>query len=261
MNRRHFLTVMGGTTAASIIHTEAARAESTTTLYVKGLVMMSVEDSELLRLGFPKAPGHKATLAVLPREGNLRVMNIRGKSSLQTSALQSSPSKILIPELVSMKEFYGDQVRSRITECPTVISIPYAAIRSVTADELSPSRYTFIRTDNGEEVHTFRPRQIAESIKIDLSSTGTLKLDGGKVSIPLAGTRELHADYSPEANAANNTGDVFADHFHHYLMYVDRPPSANFDVVPKKLAGNAASPERVGNSFYPPFFFCYMVAV
>ena len=32
-----------------------------------------------------------------------------------------------------------------------------------------------MRTDNGEEVTSFRPRQVAETIKIDLSSAGILK--------------------------------------------------------------------------------------
>src|SRR5207247_2333913 len=116
---------------------------------------------------------------------------------------------------------------------------PYSVIRNITATELSPSRYTFVRADNGQEIETFRARRIAETIKIDLSSVGVLKLDGGKVSIPLETVSELHAEHSPEASAAKNRGDAFTDHFHHYLHYLDRPPAADFDVVPKKLAGNS----------------------
>jgi len=42
--------------------------------------------------------------------------------------------------------------------------------KSVTTAVVSPTRYTFVRSDNGAEIETFRPRQIAESLKFDLSS-------------------------------------------------------------------------------------------
>jgi hypothetical protein len=261
MNRRNFLTVMGGATAASVLKINPVFAASTTSFYVKGLVMVSFEDPKVLRLGFPKAPGHKATLAVVPQNGERNVQTIKGKWSLETSALSLTQPKIVIPELVRMKEFYGDGIRSTIENCPTVISIPYSAIQNIAAHELSEARYTFLRADNKQEVNTFRPRRIAESIKIDLSSEGVLKLDQGKTTIALQSVRELHAEQLPEATTAS-VGDPFADHFHHYFHYLERPAAADFDVVPKKLSAASSTTPRVGNNFmFFPFDFCYMVAI
>src|SRR5438093_951330 len=131
-----------------------------------------------------------------------------------------------------MKEFYGNSVKSHVDQCPSVISIPAAAIRSVTTEEVSKARYTFVRADTGEEVTTFRPRRIAEIIKIDLSSAGTLKLDNGKMNIALDTARELRLEYSPDRASSM---DPFADHFNHYFAYVERPAALDFNVVPRKL--------------------------
>src|SRR5205823_13221134 len=113
--------------------------------------------------------------------------------------------------------------------CPGVISIPRNAIRSVTTSEVSPVRYTFLRSDTGEEVTSFRPRQVAETIKIDISSSGTLKLDDGKVNIPLETARELRVEYAPEKLEPGF--DPYADHFGHYFSYIERPAALDFDVI------------------------------
>ena len=56
MNRREFLTVLGGAGAVSLAGIRPAFAdERTTDLFVDGLVMVSFEDP-ILRIGFPKAP-------------------------------------------------------------------------------------------------------------------------------------------------------------------------------------------------------------
>ena len=261
MKRRDFLTVMGGATGVSMMNIPSLFAgSSTTSLYVKGLVMMSTSDPAVVKLGFPKAPGHKATLEVVPQSGSRRVMNIKGNGTVEAKGLALLEPKIKVPELVSMKEFYGNTYTSKIDECPMVISIPRGAIQSISTVNVSDDRYTFVRADNGREINTFRPRQIAETIKIDLSSNATLKLDNGKVSIPLATAQELHADYSP-TDMADNTG--YADHFQHYFMYMDRPPAADFDVLPKKLGGSSAPTPKVGSNFamYYPITFCFMVEI
>ncbi len=261
MNRRDFLTAAGTATAASMFNINPLFAERTTSFYVKGLIMASFEDSQFLRLGFPKAPGHKATLEVAPKNGKRRTLNINGRGSVETTAANSTRPKIVIPELIRMQEIYGDGIRSKINDCPVVISIPYSAIQNITATELSPTRYTFVRADDGKEIDTFRARKIAETIKIDLSSASVLKLDGGKISIPLETVSELRLEHAPEANTVSKSGDAFADHFHHYFHYLERPPAADFDVVPKKLAGNSAPAPRVGNNFFYPYYFCYVVAI
>ncbi|MBI4474615.1 MAG: hypothetical protein HY646_18235, partial [Acidobacteria bacterium] len=221
MNRREFLTVLGGVSAVTVINPNAAFAADTTSLYVKGLVMFDFENPDVLRVGFPKAPGHKATLSIVPENGSKRLMTIKGHGTVDASnVLNSTEPKIFVPELVRMKEFYGASVKSKVDRCPSVITIPSAAIHSITTAELSKARYTFERVDNGKEVNTFRPRQVAETIKIELSSAGTLKLDNGKINIPLQTARELRVEYAPENIAGM---DAYSDHFHHYFSYVERP--------------------------------------
>ena len=268
MNRREFLTVLSGATALptlSMINVQSAFAtveetSQTTSLYVKGLVMLDFADPEVLRLGFPKAPGHKATLSIVPQNGSQRILTIKGRGAVEAPASAPGSPRISVPELVRMKEFYGNSVKSHVDQCPSVISIPFGAIRSVTTVEVSKARYTFVRADNGEEVNTFRPRQIADTIKIDLSSTGTLKLDDGKINIPLDTAPELRVEYRPERA---DSVDPYADHFNHYFAYVERPAALDFDVVPRKLGASSAPTPRAGHQFMmvDNVAFCYVIAV
>ncbi|PYS53401.1 MAG: hypothetical protein DMG13_12810 [Acidobacteria bacterium] len=264
MNRREFLTVLGGATAlpaVSVINVHPAFAASeTTSLYIKGLVMLDFENPEVLRLGFPKAPGHKATLSIVPQNGSRRTLTIKGRGAVEAPASAPGSPRIFVPELVRMREFYGNSVKSRVDQCPSVISIPSAVIRSVTTEQVSKARYTFVRGDNGQEVDTFRPRQIADTIRIDLSSAGTLKLDDGKINIPLDTARELRVEYSPERP---DSVDPYADHFNHYFAYVERPAALDFDVVPRKLGAGSAPSPNVGHRFMMTdnIAFCYVIAV
>ena len=254
MNRREFISVLGGASAISLAVPAFASsaidnaAANVTSLYVKGLVMVDLGDSEIIRLGFPKAPGHKATLSIIPQNGMKKVLAIKGKGAVEAAGMASVDPKIVVPELVRMKEFYGNDVKSHVDQCPVVISIPRSAIRSVTTTQVTPVRYTFVRSDNGEEVTSFRPRQVAETIKIDLSSAGTLKLDDGKVNIPLETTRELRVEYTTERV---DSIDPYADHFHHYFPYIERPAALDFDIVPRRVGATSApaSTPHVGHRF------------
>jgi hypothetical protein len=261
MNRREFIGVLGGASALSVVGTQHAWAgldtTSTTSLYVKGLVMMDLQNPEMVRLGFPKAPGHKATLDILPQTGTKRTLTLKGNSAVDATGVVSADPKIAVPELVRVKELYGKEAKTRVDQCPSVITIPSAAIRSITTSEVSPSRYTFVRADNGQEIQSFRPRQIAETIKIDLSSAGTLKLEGGKVNIPLGSARELRVQYTPDKVAS---ADSYAEHFNHYFDYVERPAALDFDVVPKKLGARSTPTPRVGHHFMIDLYvFCYLM--
>jgi hypothetical protein len=244
INRRDFIGVVAGAGVISLAipsfastSTADKAAADITSLYVKGLVMVDLGEPKVVRLGFPKAPGHRATLSVVPEVGDRKVLNIKGKGIIEAPVLESAEPKILAPELIRMSEFYGSDVKSHIDRCPGLISIPRNAIRSVTTAEVNPRRYTFVRTDNGEEVSTFRPRQVAETLKIDLSSAGTLKLEEGKVNIPLHTARELRVEYRPDSVDA---AEPFADHFHHYFPYVERPAALDFDVVPRRVGATSA---------------------
>jgi hypothetical protein len=266
INRREFLGALGGATAVSMAIPAFSSTSTdklvtdTTSLYVKGLVMVDLGNPEVIRLGFPKAPGHKATLSVVPQNGIKHVLAIKGHGSIDAKPIASAEAKIVVPELIRMKEFYGNDVKSHVDRCPGTISIPRNVIRSVTTTELTASRYTFVRTDTGEEVTSFRPRQVADAIKIDLSSAGTLKLDDGKVNIPLDTARELRVEYTPEK--ASST-DPFSDHFHHYFPYIERPAALDFDVVPRKVGAASSPTPRVGHHFlmFDAVTLCSLIAV
>jgi len=264
MNRREFLSVLGGASALSMINvhpsfaTTADAKLNTTSLYVKGLVMVDFGNPDFVRLGFPKAPGHKATLSVVPQTGTQRTLSIKGNGTVEPSGIASNDPHIFVPEIVRMKEFYGPAVKSHVDQCPSVITIPTDAIASMTTSEVSPMRYTFLRSATGAEIETFRPRQIAETLKIDLLSAGTLKLDDGKINIPLQTARELRMQYAPDR--ADGI-DPFAQHFNHYFDYVERPAALDFLAVPKKLSGGDSKMPKVGNQFMDIIMFCYMVAV
>src|SRR5437762_3992463 len=148
MNRREFLNVLGGVSAASMIGASAFASPAVdkpgadvTSMYVKGLVMVDLGNPDLIRLGFPKAPGHKATLSIVPQNGTRRTIAIKGNGSIEAQGIASTDPKIFIPEVVRMKEFYGDAVKYHVDKCPSVINIPKTAIRSITTTEVSPSRY------------------------------------------------------------------------------------------------------------------------
>jgi hypothetical protein len=260
MNRRDFLTVVGGASVASLAGVRSAwAAEQTTTFYLRGLVMVSFEN-QMLRIGFPKAPGHKATLQIQPVNGTKRTITLKGNGSLQTNSPGSGQPKVFIPEIVRMSEFYGSGVKAHFEKCPSVIEIPLSAIRSITTSSVSKDRWTFVRADTGVEVNTFRPRQIAEGLKIELSSNGILRLDGMKLSIPLESTQELVSNYEPTAE--DKYPSMFEDHFTHYFAYVERPPAADFLVVPKKLTGNSNSTPRIGNHFmWDGGPMCYLILI
>jgi len=254
MNRRDFITVAAGTSVISLVipglastSTVDKAAADVTSLYVKGLVMVDLGDPEVIRLGFPKAPGHKATLSIVPENGASRAIFIKGNGSVEMQGIAATDPKIFVPELVRFRELYGNGVASHIERCPSVISIPSNAIRSITTSEVSKERWTFVRAQSGEEVTSFRPRHVAETVKIDLSSASVLKLDQGKVNIPLDTTRELRMEYTPEKIEPGF--DPYSDHFGHYFDYVERPAALDFDVVPKKLTGFSSPTPKVGQRF------------
>jgi hypothetical protein len=266
MNRRHFLTAMSGATAAaaSLIHvTRALAAERTTSFYVKGLILVSFEDSKVLRLGLPKAPGHKATMAMVPQLGSPRSLTLKGHYSIETAALATVKPEYKIPELIRMQELYGNNIHSRVTKCPTVINIPYAAIKSITAADISRERYTFVRSDNGQEIASFRPRKVADTLRIELSSDAVMKMEGGKSIVAMDAMKEVHTEYAPDAPATQAEIDAFAAHFNHYYDYLDRPAGAGFQAVPKQLGGNSSPTPHVGNHFamYWPYTACYVIGV
>src|SRR5437867_5285750 len=131
MNRRDFLTVVSGAGVASLAGFRPAfAAEQTTNLYLSGLLMLSFEDP-VLRIGFPRAPGHKATMKVVPVNGSTRTIPIRGNGFLETSAAANGHLRVAAPELVRISEIYGPDAKANFAKCPIVLDVPYAAIKSI----------------------------------------------------------------------------------------------------------------------------------
>src|SRR5262245_48289704 len=97
LNRRQFLSVLGGATAVSIAIPGLASAltadmvtTDVTSLHVKGLVMVDLGNPDLIRLGFPKAPGHKATLSIVPQNGTKQVLIIKGAGVIDAKPIAAA---------------------------------------------------------------------------------------------------------------------------------------------------------------------------
>lgn len=256
MNRREFVNALGVSATVSAMGIRALAAETATVpLYVRGLVMISIEDSEYLRLAFPKAAGHKGAITWQPVQGKKQSAAIKGRGIVQTSATGGRPP-IQAPELVRVSELYGDGVRSKFEGCPAVISIPYAAITSFTTHEVTGGRYTFVRADNDQEVATFRPRKIAESIRLELRSDSVLKVNDGKLSLNVGGQKEIWTEFGPTGQMSGE----FSEHFVHYLAHLVRTNEQDYEVVPKKLSGSNTTP-TVGNQFMWPITWCDPILV
>ena len=138
-----------------------------------------------------------------------------------------------------------------------MISIPWTAIKSVETHSLSKERWTFVRRETEEEVISFRPRKIADSIKIELLSTGTLTMNDGTISLPLREATEVWTDFVPESD---KVGD-FTHHFQHYMPYVQT--ASAFEIEPKKVGkstGQAQVP-AMGNSLtmVMPWPVCFLM--
>ena len=59
-----------------------ASGAETTSFYVRGLVMLTFDDPNYLRIVIPEAHGHKATLSIVPNEGDQRTLSIEGHGAL-----------------------------------------------------------------------------------------------------------------------------------------------------------------------------------
>ncbi len=256
MNRREFLGVLGSASAVSMAGMNAFAANnafstldasSTMSLHVTGIMMLDLENPQVVRLGFPKAAGHTAKLSIVPQSGTKRFLHIKGNGTVEGVFAASADAKTFPPEMVRAKELYGNAVKSRIDRCPSIITIPAGAIRSMSAAKLTKNRWTFVRADNNKEVDTFRPRQVAETIRFDLSSAGILKLDGGKVNIPLDTVRELWFENTPDS--LDGMGAGYPDHFAAYFPYIERPAALDFEVIPRKVGGTSAPTPKMGHHF------------
>jgi len=259
MNRREFISVIGGATVASRAIQTAGASERTTDLFLNGLLLISFEE-EGLRIGFAKAPGHKGILRIVPLDGPAQTVAIKGNLRFDSGKGLHGRPNVFAPEAVQMSEIYGSGVKANFDRCPTIIDIPYTAIKSITSNDLTRDRWTFVRADNKQEIDSFRPRRIAEGLKLELLSNGVLKLDGEKTVVQLSSTQEVVCNYAPEPKDVYP--DMYIDHFAHYMQHLQLPPAADFRVEPKKITGANQTPTpRVGNHWIPGTIFCFVVIV
>lgn len=249
MNRREFSVTAAGLTAFSLMsggfRLAAARAgERTTPFFVKGLAMVSFGDTNL-QIALPKAPHHAATLGVVPSGGGDAISTpLHGNGRLIASASGGQKPEVRVPSLVDVRELYPHAV-ARIENSPTIITIPWSRIASVTAETLSEERWTFVEKATGNEVVTFRPRKLAESLRFDLLSAGTFEIND--TTLDLGDVDQISTDFVP---TTNDTGG-YTDHFHYYMPYLELEAGAP-ELEPRELtrrARNRPVPSGVGNAF------------
>jgi hypothetical protein len=258
-----FQTVMAGVCALMLSLASMSFAGEVQTagpaIFVRGLVMVGVDDRDSLKIAVPDAGGHNATITIVSKNGEKRVLPLAKSQAILTGFTPSASTPVVrVPELVRTKELYGAGVGRRLDDVRTMISIPWSSVAEVTTEKVTTDRYTFVRTDRNEEIDTFRPRQIAESIRIDLASTGNLKFRNN-ATVEFGDAKEVWIEYLPKDPTAN----VYEEHFHHYLHYLVLPDGKNFQVQPTKLSGaQARMPRlRMGNAFFPPYYACYLLGI
>ncbi len=264
MNRRHFLYVSGTGLAAMRATVATSRPQTTTTpLFVRGLAMVKFNDPDYLRIALPEAPHHTATWAYSPVAGDpvndLVTQPLKGNITVGGIAPGGGNPDIRLPEVIQIRELYPNSV-GNFKSSPTVISIPWTAVRGVSADVLSEDRWTFVWKESQEEVLTFRPRRVAESIRIDIVSEAILAV-GGSQQIPLGSVSQVRTEFVP---AHEDMGD-FTEHFAHYMPYIETATSMD-PVQPRKLGGSPSRPVNVAGASAAfarmwPFFSCFVIEV
>jgi hypothetical protein len=258
MRVRTLLTAIGVFVGAftSLGFSNPAEA-SNPTVFVRGLAMLQLQDADSLRITLPDAPGHKATITFVGHDGSKRILAFSGRGAIDVADARSTTPTVNVPELVRMKELYGEAVKPILKAASKTISIPWSGIGVISTEKVSDVRYTFVRKDNGEEVETFRPRKIAETIRIQLNSGGTMRFDQGKTNVDLQKISQIWIEYLPQ----NMNSGGYEEHFHHYLHHVVRPAGKDFEVEPRKLSPVSRVTPRIGNSLwmYGDVVFCYLV--
>jgi len=263
MNRREFCMTAGGATALSVlggsITSLLARegASGTTPFYMKGLAMVSFGEPEYLTIALPEAPHHTATLQITTAGGATEAHAIRGHGALAGSPAGRPKPEVRIPSLVDVQELYPG-ARSRLDKSPTIIRIPWPAVAGIAAETFSEDRWTFVIKETGEEIITFRPRKVAESLRIDLVSSGVLEMNDGKIPVDLASVTEVATEFIPTSHDMGG----YTDHFALYLPYVEIAEHAP-EIEPKQLGvPRTQSPmPTMGHSFAAtrmyPWSICY----
>src|SRR5438105_14378383 len=172
MKFRNLLTaisVFAAVTFTSLAFSAQPETVHPPTVFVRGLLMLQLEQQDGLHIVLPDAPGHNANITFVMRDGERRVMPFKGHSAIKIANSESTPV-VKVPELIGLKELFGSDITPKLDHAPNNLSIPWSSIKTVSTDKVSSVRYTFVRKDNGAEIESFRPRNVAESIGIELTS-------------------------------------------------------------------------------------------
>ena len=250
MKVRNLLAAAGVFAVCLTTSSVAAQPEVSTSpaVLIRGLMILQLAQKDALHIVLPDAPGHKATVTFVMNDGTRHVIPFKGHSIVKAASdPERSTAVMKVPELVRMKELYGNGFTPLIDRVANRIEIPWPGIRAVKTDKVTNSRYTFVRKDNGEEITSFRPRNIAESLRVELSSFESLHFNGLKREIDAAAVKEIWIEQVPKDMG---TADIYPDHFHHYFHYIARAASQNFDVEPRRVSGAISRSPRVGQSFW-----------
>lgn len=258
MKVRHLLAAISVFTVCFMSFAGQPDAPSSPVVFVQGLLMLQLEQADGLHIAVPAAEGHIASITFVMQDGQRHSIPFKGHSVVQMTGTTASTPVVKVSDLVRMKELYGDGFRVRMERSTNSISIPWNSIAMVSTERVTNARYTFVRRDNGEEIVAFRPRNIAESIRIDLSPSGQLKSGLAKGRIDLGGVREIRIEQQPTEMSGM---DAYAEHFDSYLRYIDRPAGLNFDVEPRKLSGAGTYFPHVGQSFWNGMNLCAPIAI
>jgi hypothetical protein len=222
MNRREFWMTTAGATALSVLGGSVtslfARAamHGTVPFHVKGLAMMDFSHPEHLTIALPEAPHHAGTVQYTPVNGATEIFPVKGRGAVAGSNGHGPKPDVRVPQLVDVQELYPG-ARPRLERSPTLISIPWSSVKGISAETLSEDRWTFVNKATGEEVITFRPRQVAETVRFDLVSSGTLRVNDGELAIDLADVRDVSTEFVPTSDEMGG----YMSHFAYYLPYVE----------------------------------------
>lgn len=228
---------------------------------VKGLAMVQLQNPEGLRIALPDAPGHRATITFVMADGSVRVFPFKGSGVINTVETATASTVVNVPELVRISELYGPGTKSLVGRAKNILTIPWSSIRKVSTEEVTAARYTFVRKDSGEDIASFRPRQVAESVRIDLTSMGAIAFN--RATTPFnSDVRLIKVEHVPQSVTSD---DPVQQHFHHYLHYFVRPSASMFDVVPRKVSGRASVAPRLprfAQSFrIDEYIWCWLIAI
>lgn len=258
MRFRNLLAAISVFTACVMTLASQPNISSAPVVLVKGLLMLQLEQKDGVHIAVPEAPGHKATITFVMRDRQRYSIPFKGHSVIQMAGATGGTPVVKVPELVRMKELYADGFTPRVERSPNSVVIPWGSIAMVSTDKVTDVRYTFVRADNGEEIVAFRPRNIAESIRIDLSASGKLNSELGKARLDLGAVAEIRIEQLP---AGMSGMDMYTQHFYHYFHYIDRAPNLNFDVEPRKVSAGTSYSPRVGQSFWNGTNLCGPLAI